>query len=92
MYDLILLENNKEVNKMKEKIDKFEGRVHEKLDEFERSLEEKVEVRLETITRAFLARTSKAADKMFEEKNEIIMLAVAGVNENLERMRGEHKL
>ena len=43
------------------------------LDEFDKKLEERVEKRLEQIQRAFLNRTSKAADKMFEEKNKIIM-------------------
>ena len=47
IYNLVLLENNKEVNKMKELIEKFEERVQDRLDEFDRTLEEKVEVRLE---------------------------------------------
>ena len=85
-----MLENQREVIKIKEKIDEFEERVQETLDDFDRKLEAKVEVRLEQIQRAFLARTAKAADKMFEEKNQIIMDAVAKVNENFDRMRGEH--
>ena len=92
MYDLVLLENNREVARMKQKMVNFEDIVQSKLDEYDQKLEQRVERRLEEIQRAFLRRTERAAHDMFEEKNKIIMQAIDDVKDTCVQMRQDHQV
>ena len=87
---MVLLENNQEVERMKQKMRYFEMKVQEKLDDYESGMQERVEQRLEQIQRAFLSRTERAADKVFQEKNVIIMAKLDEVHRHFEEIRKAH--
>ena len=71
MYSQLLLENNSEIKRMKQRLVDFEKEIQDRLDEYDRNLQDRVEERLELIQRAFVKRLERSAADMLRCVSEI---------------------